>query len=254
MAFDTFYYDGQIKRYLVQFMSIFSAMQVITGKRDDNEPQLIKVPIHYGNKDRVVAHILADNTQNKLLRLPIMSANLTAIDLAPELRKGVGGERRQTYMPRGEVFPDDLKTVHQLMPIPYRARAEIAIMSSNTEQKLQILEQILMIFDPSIQLQTSDALLDWTKLTTVELDNIGIEENYPTGTDRRILVTVLSFNFPIYIAAPSNIKSEYIKEIFVRIGVVSQNVDLSNSAEVVGDLDGQGLEYEKWFTLDDVDL
>lgn len=252
MAFDNFYYNEQIKRYLIQFMAIFSGMRCQIGKRDDEEEQTISVPIHYGNADRVVSSILAANTQNKLLRLPVMSAVLTGFDMAPELRKGIGQERRDTYLPQGGVFPDDIKKVVQLMPIPYWARADVSVYTSNIEQRFQIIEQIMMLFDPIVQIQTTDALFDWTKLTTVELENIGLDDNYPTGTDRRILVITFSFKFPIYISAPANLKSDYIKDIYVRLGTIDQVAN--SSEEIIGDLEGQGLDYEKWFTLDDVNL
>ena len=107
------YYNKQFKRYITQFMAIFAGMQVSIGKNDDSDQEeLISVPIQYGNKDRVVAYILGDQTQNKPLRLPMMSAYINGINMAPESRKGVGNTKRQTYLPRGGVFPDEIKTVH----------------------------------------------------------------------------------------------------------------------------------------------
>jgi len=252
MAFDYHYYDEQFKRYLTQFMVIFANMQVMVGKRDTEEDQLITVPIRYGYQDRVVASIISDNTQNKPIRLPMMSAHLTGINMAPELRKGIGSMRRQTYMPRGELFPTDLKVAKQLMPVPYRVTAELAIYTSNTDQRFQILEQILMLFDPTIQIQISDAAFDWTKLTTVELENITFDDNYPSGTDRRIMISTLSFNFPIYISAPTNLRDDFIKDIFMRIGAVSSSANTNE--EMVADLDAQGIDYENIFKLDDIIL
>lgn len=253
MAMYTHYYDRQIKRYMTQFMAIFAGMQVSIGKNDDSdEEQLISVPIQYGNKDRVVAWILGGQTQNKPLRLPIMSAYINGINMAPESRKGVGNTKRQTYLPRGTVFPDGLETVHQYMPVPYKISAELAIYASNTEQHLQILEQILMVFDPIVQIQTSDAIFDWTKLTTVELDNINFDQSYPIGTDTRMIMSTLSFIFPVYISAPANLKNDFIKDIYVRIGAVSTSA--TTSQEMIDDLDGQGLDYENWFSLDDINL
>ena len=252
MAFEYHYYDEQFKQYLAQFMTIFANMQVQVGKRDDEDEQLITVPVQYGYKDRVVASIISDNTQNKPLRLPVMSAHLTNINMAPELRKGIGSQRRETYLPRGGVFPDEITIAHQLMPVPYRATTELAIYTSNTEQRFQILEQILMLFDPTIQIQKSEAPFDWTKLTVVELEGINFEDNYPSGTDRRIMVSTLTFNFPVYISAPANLREEFIKDIYMRIGAVSTGA--TTSEEMVAELDAQSIDYEQIFSLDDVIL
>lgn len=252
MAMQHFYYNKQVKNYLTQFMAIFAGMRCEIGKRDDEGEQLITVPIHYGNKDRVVAHILGDNTQNKPLRLPIMSANIAGINPAPDLQKGIGQKRRQTHMPRGGLFPDDIQVIHQLMPIPYRMMVDLSIFASNMDQRLQILEQILMLFDPIVQIQTNDAPFDWTKIVSVKLDGINLEDNYPAGTDRRMLVSTLNFEVQIWISAPANVKDDYVKDIKVRIGAV--DMAANTPEEMIANLDAQGIDYEDWFSLDDINL
>jgi hypothetical protein len=104
------------------------------------------------------------------------------------------------------------------MPIPYVMTAELSLYASNTLQMHQILEQLLMLFDPVLQIQTSDAAFDWTKLTTVELTGINNEENYPPGGDRRIIMWSFNFEIPIYISAPVDIRDEIVKKIFITIG------------------------------------
>lgn len=248
----SYYYDYQLKRYLVQFMAIFAGMQVEFGATETREAALVKVPITVGNKDRVVAAIKAENTQNKPVRLPIMSVYMSNIDLAPERRKGVGQSRREVFMPTGGMFPDDFKTIRQRMPVPYNATFDLHIFTSNTEQKMQIIEQILMIFDPMVQIQTSDDVFDWTKITQVELTNIGFEENFPTGTDRRIIQTTLTFALPLWISVPADVRNDFIRDIFLRVGAVS--TDSVTNQQMIADLDAQGVPYEEIFTLEDIDI
>ena len=250
--FDGYYYNKQLRSYLLQFMAVFAGMQVQVGKRDDTEPHLIPVYIKNASADRVVADIKSENTQNKPIRLPLLSAQLTNIELAPELRKGVGQQRRQTFMPQGEIFPDGINVVQQRMPVPYRAVFDLGIWASNQDQHYQILEQILMLFDPALQIQTSDEVFDWTKITTLELTGIGLEETIPAGADRRIIQTTLNFSVPIYLSVPVDVHERFVKDIYVRLGVVSQ---VANSSEdIVAELDAQGIEYDLNFSLDDIDL
>ena len=55
MALTTYYSNDQFKKYFIQFMAIFSGMQVEIGKNDrSSEPSLISVPIFHGARDRVV--------------------------------------------------------------------------------------------------------------------------------------------------------------------------------------------------------
>lgn len=239
-----YFYDKQLARYIVQFMAIFKGLTVHTGKTDKGI-KTIQVPVQYGSKDRVAASILNDNTQNLPLRLPNMSVYLRNIDMSPDRYKGVDSVRKINYLPRGGIFPDDIQTVKQLMPVPYLTTMDLCIYSNNQNTQFQILEQLLMLFNPMLQIQTSDAAFDWTRLTTVELKNIVFEENYPSGNDRRMIITTLSFEMPIYISAPTALRNEVIKEIYLRVGAVPSNESLdTNSYDIIEMLNAQDIEYE----------
>ena len=233
-------------------MAIFAGLKVQIGKLDDRDPALIPAHLTYGAKDRVVAAIFADNTQNKPIRLPAMSAYMNGIDLAPDRRKGVGTSRRETFMPTGGQFPDDITTIEQLMPVPYNTSMELSIYTSNRDEHLQLLEQIFMFFDPVLQVQKNDDTFDWTRITTVELMGINFEENYPSGTDRRIIQTTLQFLMPIFIAVPAKIKNNFIADINLRVGLVSAGT--RGSHDIIAELDDLGFDYDSLFTLDDLEL
>jgi hypothetical protein len=219
MAISNYYYDKQLMRYIVQFMEIFKGLSVRTGKRGDGEIREMPVPVTYGSRDRVTAALLADNTQNSNIRLPTMAANMSAVNLAPSSRKGIGIVRRETFLPRGALLPDGAEVARQLMPIPYDATLDLSIYTSNLDQHYQVLEQILMFFDPTLQIQITDDVFDWTKISEVELTGINFDENYPMGTERRVIVSTLSFKIPIYIAAPTELKKEFVKDIFARLTI-----------------------------------
>lgn len=249
--FQGYYYNHQLRNYLLQFMAIFANMEVSVGKTGNVDPRLIKVPIKNGSSDRVVADIKAENTQNKPIRLPLMAANLTNVLLAPQLRKGVGQTRRETFMPTGGEFPTDIKVTRMRMPVPYIATFDLGIWASNQDQHYQIMEQILMLFDPILHIQTSDDVMDWTRLTTVEMVGINFEEN-PPGTDRRLIQTTLNFEVPVYISAPVEVHDKFVQDIFIRIGAV--NTASQSSQDIIADLDAQGITYDHAFSLDDIDI
>lgn len=245
-------YEHQLKAYIVQFAAVFANLQVEVGKRDETEPRLISVPIKNASQDRVVGSIKGNNTQNKPIRLPLMSYQLLTLELAPELRKGVGVSRRSSVMPTGGLYPNDFKVVQQRMPVPYRANFELSIWASNQDQHYQIVEQILTLFDPLIQLQVSDDVFDWTRIATLELTDIRFDETIPMGTDRRIIQTSMSFSVVVHLSMPADVRDNVIQDIFIRIGAVSQ--DVNTALEVLEDLDGQGITYDNVFSASDVDI
>lgn len=252
MTPNTYYYDRQIRRWILQFMAIFAGMQVSVGKTDDEDTRLITVPIHYGEVDRVVASVMEEGTQNKPIRLPAMAAYMRNIDIDVERMTGSGLERRNTYTPAGGLVPDDVKVVHQRKPVPYTVEMELSIMSSNQDQQFQILEQIFILFNPQLQIQTSDAPFDWTRLSTVFLKSNRIDSNYPPGADNRILRTTLSFEMPVWIDSPANVRRDFVERVYARIGAISASS--ITTVDIVAELDQQGIEYQLLFDASELDI
>jgi hypothetical protein len=128
------------------------------------------------------------------------------------------------------------------------------VYSSNTLQHHQIMEQIMVLFDPILQIGTSDDPLDWTQITTVELTNIQWDENMPAGADRRIIQSVLMFEVIFYLSGPAEFKANYIQSILVRLAVVPTSTDFNNSYDVLNALDEEGATYVDIFSLDNIDI
>lgn len=213
-----FYYNKQLKQAVMAFANIFAGLHVQSGKNGCGNVDEIEVPIRYGSTDRVASAIASGNTQNSLHTLPIMSCYMTGIELAPDRMHGVNQVDRRTYLEQGAVYPDEVKAIRRVMPIPYNLQMELAIYASNTDQAYQILEQILILFDYDLQLQFNDAPFDWAKITKITLTGISNEENYPVGTDRRILTWNLTFDYPIWISPPMELRHEVIKRVSLNFG------------------------------------
>src|SRR6056297_895933 len=93
------------------------------------------------------------------------------------------------------------------MPTPYTLNINVDIWTTNTNQKLQILEQILMLFNPSLEIQTTDNYVDWTSLSVVNIAGITwSSRSIPQGTETEIDVATLNFTTPIYISPPTKVK------------------------------------------------
>lgn len=229
-SLNNYFYSEQIKRYIVQFMAIFTGLNVEFGKNDFNSPSnLVRVPIRYGTSDRVVDHIISENTQNKPLRLPMMSAHMSGLFLDESRRKGVGQENRNVVLKRGGILPDDLVNIVKPVPIPYQMNMELSIYVSNTMQHLQLLEQILILFDPTLQIQTSDDSKDWGKITTVHLTDISLEQSIPTGAPARIIQTNLMFKIPMWLMQPANLRTNIVNDIKLRLQVIETSMNVTNA-------------------------
>lgn len=212
-----FFYDAQIRKYLVQVMRLFSNFSHKPAKGS-----AIAVPVMYGDMTRQVASILRDNSENKIPSAPRIAVYITGLEIDRDRtsdssfvsKKHV---RERAYDADGKEylnFQGKNYTIERLMPTPYKLTLTVDIWSTNTNQKLQLLEQILMLFNPSLEIQTTDNYLDWTSLTVVNLETVNFSNrSIPTGTESEIDIAQLTFSTPIYISPPAKVK---------RLGVVTK--------------------------------
>jgi len=204
------FYDGQVRRYITQLMRIVSNFPV----RDGKDKETI-VPVMYGDLTRQVANIIRENSENKLPSAPRMSVYITALELDKDRLTDASYTRSVNV--RERAYDNNNKeylnsqganyTVERLIPTPYMMRANVDIWTSNTDQKLQLLEQLLVLFNPSLEIQTTDNFIDWTSITVVNLENVQFtNRSVPVGVDSEIDIATLTFSVPIYISPPSKVK------------------------------------------------
>ena len=233
ISLENYFYNSQFKRSFVQFMAIFSGLKVSIGKNNNNSASdFISVPIVYGSRDRVVSYIFQEQTQNKMLRLPAMSATMTSVRLARDRLGGQNQVRKDVKLRRGGSIPNDLNQHSMLKPVPYEVTMELSINTSNTDNQLQMLEQILLLFNPSLQIQVSDAFGDQTAIMEVELQDITLDENFPAGNDNRIISSMLTFTYIMHLSGPVDLRDEIIKEIKVRFGQIDESGSGVNTSTI----------------------
>lgn len=222
-----YFYDGQIRRYVTQFMRCFIGYKYKTGGETPEERQ---VPVMYGDLTRQAAAIIKENSENKLLTVPKISCYISGLEM-DQSRQGdfsfVGKMhlREQAYEldEQGQKVFKDYQgggyTIERLMPVPYKLRLKADIWTSSTDQKLQLLEQILIMFNPSLEIQTTDNYVDWTSLSVVLMTGISwSSRTVPVGTESEIDITTLEFETPIYITAPAKVKKlGIIKNVVMNI-------------------------------------
>jgi hypothetical protein len=227
VPFERYWYDQQFVKTLIEFMAIFEGMQVKIGKNNLNsQTNLIYVPIRRGNADRVVNNILAKGSPNSMPRLPVFAAEIVQIEKAPNRQKGREHINRETYLPVGGQFPDDITNVYKKTPTPYIVHFDLSLLTSNDEQKFQIMEQILTVFDPDIQIQTSDNVFEWNKITSLILDDIQMDQEYPLNNAQKIISTTFQFSTVIYLQVPISYKHNFIESIKLKLSNLGSSQDI----------------------------
>jgi hypothetical protein len=208
------FYEGQVRKFLTQFIRILSNFSVETGRGSDGAVNLRAVPVVYGDPTRQVANIIRNNSENALNYAPKIACYVRELNYDRERMQNPYHIEKQHLRER-DVDSDGNYTnqlgagytVEKVMPSPFRLEVTADIFSSNTDQKLQILEQILYLFNPDFEIQKTDNYIDWTSLSYIELGNITFSSRtIPVGADTEIDVATLQFSMPIWLSPPVKVK------------------------------------------------
>mgnify|MGYP001171962929 FL=1 len=208
------FYEGQVRKFLTQFIRILSNFSVETGKAKDGQINLRAVPVVYGDPTRQVANIIRNNSENALNYAPKIACYVRELNYDRERMQNPYHVEKQHLRERDldsdGNYTNQLGagfTVEKVMPSPFRLEVTADIFSSNTDQKLQILEQILYLFNPDFEIQKTDNYIDWTSLSYVELTGITFSSRtIPVGADSEIDVASMTFSMPIWLSPPVKVK------------------------------------------------
>lgn len=229
----TFFYDEQLRRYQLQFLRIFSDFYT-EAPPDENGLRVQKrIPIRYGDMQRQVAQILKENSENVTLSAPAMSGYITGIDIANDRRQDTSNITpvraiERVYNTQTGLYEQELGnryTVDRYMPVPYNLTMNLDIWTTNTTDKMQLWEQILAIFNPSIQLQISDNPLDWSTISEVELTSMNwSSRGVPQGAETVNDFSTFTFKVPVWINPPAKVKRQSLIEQIV-LNIYDTDVD-----------------------------
>jgi hypothetical protein len=232
------FYDAQIRRYLTQTIRVLSNFVVKYG-----DGTLHRVPVLYGDSDRQVANIIKQNSENKVNSVPRISVYISGLSLDKERLADA------TYIGKVHIRERDMNngsytntqgrnyTVERVMPTPFKLSMKVDIWSASTDQKLQLMEQLLVLFNPNLELQTTDNYIDWTSLTLLALNDISwSSRQVPVGNDSPIDIATITLDTPIWISPPVKVK---------HLGVITKIITSlygSTDTSPVGYIDGLGVD------------
>lgn len=210
MSYQQHFYDEQIKRFIVQVIRALSNFQVQFG-----DGTLYRVPVTYGDSSRQAEAIVNRNSENSIPSCPLISVYITDLkyDRAriqdPTFIDKIS-VRTRAYDPVTDSYLNqqgNAYSIERQMPVPYKLNVKADIWTSNSDQKFQLLEQILVLFNPALEIQSTDNYIDWTSLSYMELtDSTWSSRSIPQGTDDQIDISSVSFEIPIWLTAPARVR------------------------------------------------
>jgi hypothetical protein len=211
----SFFYDNQIRRFLVQFARIFSDWKVTKGKDPAGNDILVRVPIQYGDSSRMAQAQIGNNSPSSLPSAPMITYYITGLEYEQSrtqdpyfidkmsVRQRTFNADSQTYeQSQGQAF-----TVERMMPVPYKLSMSVDFWTTNYNQKLELIEQIGVLFNPALEIQSTDNFIDWTSLSVVYQDGLTFSSrSIPAGSGNTIDILTWKFHMPIWLSSPAKVR------------------------------------------------
>lgn len=236
-----FFYDNQVRRFLIQFAKIFSSWQVTKGKDPAGNDILVRVPIMYGDSSRQAATIIANNSASNLPSAPLITYYITGleydqrrtqdptfIDKVNVRQRSYNADTQSYEQVQGQAF-----TIERLMPVPYTLRLSVDFWTTNYNQKLELIEQLGTLFNPSLEIQSTDNFIDWTSLSVVYQDGLTFSSRtIPQGSGNPIDVMTWKFYLPIWLSTSSKLK---------KLGVIEKVIASIYQGKALQDIQNEDL-------------
>ena len=194
------YYHEILKKTVVGFGSMFNQIFLIRKDNSGNIKQKMKIPLSYGPKEKFLTRLKEDPNLSKsvAISLPRIGFELGSFnyDSARKLNK-----INTIKIPK----VGDTKAVSkQFSPVPYSVSFELYIMVKNSDDGIQIVEQILPTFSPSYTMTIKDSSeLNNIQDIPIILESINYEDSYDGDfATRRAIIYTLSFTAQVNLYGP----------------------------------------------------
>jgi len=193
--FGTYFYHQTSRKMVVAFGTLFNNIEVRRTNSSDAVTEVLKIPLSYGPKDKMLVRISADPNRDSTtvaLTVPRMGFELTSMTYDSARKLNTLGRNVKTGT-------TGLKK--QFNPVPYNYDFSLYIFVKNAEDGTQILEQILPFFTPEFTITMSlvsgmDVKMD----IPLVLSGVSSEDTYDGDfATRRSIIWTLNFSMKGYL-------------------------------------------------------
>ena len=169
------FYHETIRKIIVGFGTTFNNINLVRKDSSGNVAQSMKVPLAFGPREKFLVRLRsdADLSSKVAITLPRIGFEIQNLSYDParklsrvqKFKKVKGNTSRQ------------LDT--QFMPVPYNLEIVLYVLAKQSDDALQIVEQILPFFQPDYTITINDmADMGIKRDVPIVLNSISYEDNY----------------------------------------------------------------------------
>ena len=196
------FYHETVRNVIVAFGTMFNNIQIVRKDNSGTVTQTMKVPLVYGPKQKFLTRLDQDPSLSAAtaITLPRLGFEIGALtyDSARKLN------RVQKFKKVKSSSSDASKLDTQYMPVPYNMDITLYAMAKNSDDALQIVEQILPFFQPDYTLTLNDmADMGIKRDVPIILNDVSYEDNYQGDFEsRRAIIYTMAFTTKFYLYGP----------------------------------------------------
>jgi hypothetical protein len=194
------FYHETIRKIVVAFGTMFNNIQLIRKDNDGNIVQSMKVPLAYGPRQKFLVRLREDPDLTKQVAITLPRLGFEIRNLSYDSTRKLN--RVQKFRKTKSSKSNALDV--QFMPVPYNLEFELYILSKNSDDALQIVEQILPYFQPDYTLTVNDMTdMGIKRDVPIVLNSITYEDDYEGDfATRRSIIYSMSFTSKFYLYGP----------------------------------------------------
>jgi|TARA_B100000282_G_scaffold290602_1_gene261768 hypothetical protein len=206
------FYHETTRKVVVAFGTLFNDIHLVRKDNSGTIQQSMKVPLAYGPRQKYLVRLADDPDLSKstAVTLPRIGFEIAGISYDPARKL----QRVQKFKKVKGAKASQLDT--QYMPVPYNIDFELYVLSKQSDDALQIVEQILPYFQPDYTVTINDNTdMGIKRDVPVILNSIAYEDDYQGDfASRRAIIYTLSFTAKFYLYGPVT-SSKVIKTVQV---------------------------------------
>ena len=194
------FYHETMRKVVVAFGTIFNNINIVRKNNSGSIIQKMKVPLAYGPAQKFLTRLDNDpSLKNKvavtLPRIGFEIANL-AYDPVRKLNRVQKFKKVKSS--------DKNKLDVQYMPVPYNLDFTLYVMAKNSDDALQIVEQILPYFQPDYTITLNDMSdMGIKRDVPIILSSVNYEDSYQGNfEERRAIMYTMTFTAKFYLYGP----------------------------------------------------
>jgi len=216
------FYHESMRKVVVSFGSLFNNISIVRKDNAGKVTQSMKVPLAYGPQQKFLARLNQDPSlaSKVAITLPRIGFEITGMTYDPTRKLN-----RVQKFKRVKDSGSDAKSNRmdmQYMPVPYNLNFTLYIMAKQSDDALQIVEQILPYFQPDYTLTINDMVdMGIKRDVPIVLNDISYEDSYQGDfAERRAVIYNLSFTCKFYLYGPVT------SQAVIKTATVDQYTDL----------------------------